>query len=205
MSRGRPRQFDPEKALDAALMLFWRHGYEGTSLAALADAMGINMPSLYGAFGNKESLFRKALARYIERPASYMSKALKTPDIRQAIKNMYQGAIDMVMEHDHPDGCLLVQGALASGPASEWVRHELTLRRGGAEAAVRRRLERAVEEGDLPTSTDPEQLARYLITVLWGMSVQAAGGATREQLFDISRQALRSLQVNHQRNTVLPR
>lgn len=193
MPRGRPRQFDPEKALDTALMLFWRHGYEGTSLAALAEAMDINMPSLYGAFGNKESLFRKALARYIERPASYLSNALKTPDVRQSIIKMFHGAIEMVMEPGHPDGCLLVQGALASGPASEWVRHELSRRRAGAEAAVRHRLQRAVDEADLPPTIDPDRLARYLITVLWGMSVQAAGGATREQLLDISFHALRSL------------
>lgn len=193
MPRGRPRQFDFDQALDAALILFWRHGYEGTSLAALAQVMGINMPSLYSAFGNKESLFRKTLARYIERPASYLSNALKTSNARLAIKKMFHGAIEMVMDPGHPDGCLLVQGALASGPAAEWVRRELSLRRAGAEAAVRRRLERAVEEADLPPATDPTQLARYLITVLWGMSVQAAGGATREQLLDIARYALRSL------------
>ena len=79
MARGRPRQFNAEKALDAALMLFWRHGYEGTSLAALTTAMGINVPSLYAAFGNKETLFKKALDRYIQRPASYLPNALQEP------------------------------------------------------------------------------------------------------------------------------
>ncbi len=192
MPRGRPRQFDPDQALDAALLLFWRHGYEGASLAALADAMGVNMPSLYSTFGNKEALFRQALGRYIERPAAYLSNALKEPAARQAIEKMFHGAVEMVMNPNHPDGCLLVQGALASGPAAEWVRRELSLRRAAAEAAVRRRLQRAVEEADLPPDTDPERLARYLITVLWGMSVQAAGGATREQLRDISRQAMQS-------------
>jgi len=190
MPRGRPRQFEPDQALDAALLLFWRHGYEGTSLAALADAMGVNMPSLYSTFGNKEALFRKALHRYIERPASYLSNALKAPTARQAVEDLFKGAIEMVMDPTHPDGCLLVQGALASGPAAEWVRRELSLRRAAAEAAVCRRLERAREEADLPPATDPARLARYLITVLWGMSVQAAGGATREQLLDIAQQAL---------------
>lgn len=192
MPRGRPRQFDPDQALDAALLLFWRHGYEGASLATLADAMDINMPSLYSTFGNKESLFRKALTRYIERPASYLPNALKAPTAHQAVVNMFNGAIDMVMDPDHPDGCLLVQGALASGPAADWVRQELSQRRQGAEAAVRRRLERAREEGDLPPAADPERLARYLISVLWGMSVQAAGGATREQLHEIAGLALQA-------------
>src|SRR5439155_19000007 len=129
MPRGRPREFDAEKALDAALLLFWRHGYEGTSLAALTDCMGINMPSLYAAFGNKEKLFKKALDRYIQKPASYLPTALKEPTARRAAEKLLSGAIKMVMNPLHPDGCLLVQGALASGPAAESIRMELTLRR----------------------------------------------------------------------------
>lgn len=192
MPKGRPREFDTEKALDIALLLFWRHGYEGTSLAALTEAMGINMPSLYAAFGNKEELFKKVLDRYIQKPASYLPKALNDPTARGAVEKLLQGAIDMVMDRNHPDGCMLVQGALASGPQAEPARKELNRRRAGAEAAVRRRLERALEEGDLPASADPVRLARYMITVIWGMSVQAAGGATRAQLKEVAEMALRS-------------
>jgi AcrR family transcriptional regulator len=191
MSKGRPRQFDTRRALDAALRLFWRHGYEGTSLAALTRAMGINVPSLYAAFGNKESLFRKALERYLQKPASYLPRALEEPTARRAIRTLFRGAIDMVMNPHHPDGCLLVQGALASGPSAAWARKELSLHRAAAEAAVRRRLERAIAEGDLPTSVDAGRLARYILTVLWGLSVQAAGGATREQLEDVVALAMR--------------
>ncbi|HEY7118017.1 MAG TPA: TetR/AcrR family transcriptional regulator [Tepidisphaeraceae bacterium] len=190
MPRGRPREFDPDQALDAALLLFWRHGYEGTSLAALTQAMGINMPSLYAAFGNKETLFRRALDRYLQRPASYLPNALKEPTARRAAEQLFRGAIDMTMNPRHPDGCLLVQGALASGPTAQVVRKELSLRRAAAEAAVRRRLERAIAEGDLAEGADAAGLARYLITVVWGMSVQAAGGASRNQLEDIARTAM---------------
>src|SRR5947209_18700773 len=98
MPRGRPREFDAEKALDMALLLFWRHGYEGTSLAALSDAMGINVPSLYDAFGNKETLFRRALERYLQKPASYLPTALQEPSARQAVQKLFQGAINMVMK-----------------------------------------------------------------------------------------------------------
>jgi AcrR family transcriptional regulator len=192
MPRGRPRQFDPDQALDAALLLFWRHGYEGTSLAALTKAMRINGPSLYATFGDKERLFRLALERYIQRPASYLPNALKEPTARRAVAKLFRGAIGMVMNPDHPDGCLLVQGALASGPGAEWVPKELSRRRAGAEAAVRRRLERAIAEGDLPKHVKPGKLARYVITVLWGMSVQAAGGATRAQLRQIAEQAMQN-------------
>lgn len=191
MPKGRPRQFDPDQALDAALLLFWRHGYEGTSLAALTKAMGVNMPSLYAAFGNKEMLFKKALDRYLQKPASYLLKALEEPTIRRAVEKLFRGAIDMVMNPRHPDGCLLVQGALASGPSAAPIRKELSLRRAAAEAAVRKRLERAIAEADLPATVNPAQLARYIITVLWGLSVQAAGGATRAQLKEVVALALR--------------
>jgi AcrR family transcriptional regulator len=191
MPRGRPREFDTEKALDAALLLFWRHGYEGTSLAALARAMRINMPSLYAAFGNKEQLFRKVLDRYLQRPASYLPAALKEPTARRAVERLFQGAIAMVMNPRHPDGCLLVQGALASGPGGETIQEELSRRRAGAERLVCKRLEQAIAAGELATSTDASTLARYIVTVLWGMSVQAAGGATRAQLQEVVEIAFR--------------
>ena len=192
MPKGRPREFDTEKALDTALLLFWKQGYEGTSLAALTKAMGINVPSLYAAFGNKEELFKKVLDRYIQKPASYLPKALTAPTARQAAENMLHGAINMVMDRNHPDGCLLVQGALASGPMGEPARLELAKRRGSAEAAVRKRFERAIQEGDLPETADAAKLARFLITVIWGMSVQASGGATKAHLKEVAEITLRS-------------
>jgi AcrR family transcriptional regulator len=192
MPQGRPREFDTEKALDAALMLFWRHGYEGTSLAALTDSMGINTPSLYAAFGSKEMLFRKVLDRYIQMPNFYLPRALKEPTARGAAEKLLSGAIDMVMQRGNPDGCMLVQGALASGPVTDSVRIELNRRRALAESAVRRRFERALAEGDLPASVDPARLARYFITVIWGLSVQASGGATRAQLKEVAELAMKS-------------
>jgi AcrR family transcriptional regulator len=191
MPRGRPREFDTQKALDAALLLFWRHGYEGTSLAALTKAMKINVPSLYAAFGNKEKLFKKALERYLQKPASYLPKALEEPTARRVAEKLFRGAIDMAMNPQYPYGCLLVQGALASGPAAASIRKELSLCRAAAEAAVRHRFERAIAEKDLPANVDAAKLARYIITVLWGLSVQAAGGATRAQLKEVAKLALR--------------
>lgn len=190
MPKGRPRQFDVHKALDAALLLFWRHGYEGTSLSALTKAMRINVPSLYAAFGNKETLFKKALDRYLQGPASYLPKALEHPSARRAVEKLFQGAINMVMNPHHPDGCLLVQGALASGPSAASIRKELSLRRAAAETAVRHRFERALAEGDLPPRADAGKLARFILTVLWGLSVQAAGGANRAQLQNVAQLAL---------------
>jgi len=192
MPKGRPREFDADKALDAALLLFWRRGYEGTSLSALTDAMGINMPSLYAAFGNKEMLFKKALQRYLQGPAYYLPNALKESTARGAVEKLFAGAIKMVMHPRHPDGCLLVHGALASGPDADNARKELSRIRTAAESAVRHRFEHAITSGDLPASVDAAKLARYVITVVWGLSVQGAGGATRTQLKEVAELAMRS-------------
>jgi AcrR family transcriptional regulator len=191
-TRGRPRQFDCDQALDRALELFWRHGYEGTSLAALTKAMGISMPSLYAAFGNKEALFAKVVERYIDQPASYLKRALAEPTARSVAEQALRGAIDMVTLPKHRDGCLLVQAALCTGPEAETIRATLAHRRARAEAAVRQRFQRAIDEGDLPADRDAAQLARFLMTVIWGLSVQAAGGAKRSDLLDVAHFAMQA-------------
>src|SRR3954468_14933943 len=116
MPRGRPREFDTERALDDALALLWRHGYEGTSLAALTEAVGVTPTSLYAAFGNKEELFRKVVDRYVKGPANYLHRAIARPTARGVAEAALAGAIEMVMNPKHPDGCLLVHGALAAHP-----------------------------------------------------------------------------------------
>lgn len=191
MPAGRPRVFDVEQALERALELFWRHGYEGTSLAMLTGAMGINTPSLYAAFGNKEQLFRSALERYLGAPASYMAGALSEPTARRVAERALAGSIELVTHPDHPaGGCLLVRGALATGPGSDAISRELSAVRAGGEDALCERFERAKKEGDLPPNADAAALARYLMTLNCGFSVQAAGGATRAQLEEIARLAL---------------
>jgi AcrR family transcriptional regulator len=191
--RGRPRTFDTEKSLDAAMMLFWRHGYEGTSLSALTRAMNINGPSLYNAFGDKESLFNKALDRYLQQKAVYLPTALREPTVERVLKKLFEGAIDLAMNPKHPDGCMLVHGALATGPDCQRIQKALAARRTMAEGALRKRFEIARDAGELSPATNVEQLASYLITVIWGMSVQAAGGATREQLESIAQIAVSSV------------
>ncbi len=190
MKRGRPRAFDTEKSLDAAMMLFWKHGYEGTSMAALTRAMKINVPSLYNAFGDKEALFQKSLERYLQKKAVYLPTALREPTIDAVLRKLFAGAIDLAMNPRHPDGCMLVHGALATGPTCSAIQKALSARRAGAEAALRRRFEMGIQAGDLPADADAAQLARYLITLIWGMSVQSAGGATRADLESIATMAM---------------
>ena len=179
---GRPRSFDLDKALDAATQVFWREGYQGASLSDLTNAMGINRPSLYAAFGNKETLFHKVIDRYAEERAAYVREALKQPTARAVTEKLLRGAADLLTDPHNPTGCLMVQGALVCGEDSDCVRQELVSRRMAIEADLRRRFQRAKEEGDLAADINPGDLSRYVMTVSQGMAVQAAGGASRDDL-----------------------
>ena len=189
---GRPRAFDVDLALDRALHLFWRKGYQGTSLSDLTKAMRINRPSLYAAFGNKETLFRKTLDRYSQGPTAFWDDALRAPTARAVVERLLRGTIDLLTDPRTPRGCLIVQSALACGDAADAVRKELASRRADGEAALRRRFQRAKQEGDLPSNAAPADLARYTTTVVHGMAVQGAGGATRSQLLRVMKTALQA-------------
>ncbi len=190
---GRPRSFDTDKALDRALLVFWRKGYEGASLSDLTKAMGINRPSLYAAFGDKEALFRKVLDRYQEGPAGYVSEAMQEPTARAVMERIFRKTLEASAIPGNPKGCLMVQGALACGNDAEPIRRELIARRAASEAVVRRRFQRAKAEGDLPAVASPADLARFFVAVLHGMAVEAASGASRAQLRSIAKTALRAL------------
>jgi AcrR family transcriptional regulator len=179
---GRPRAFDPDTALEAALRVFWTKGYEGAALSDLTAAMGINRPSIYATFGNKEALFRKALDRYNARMTGFTAEALKEPTARAVAQALLVGTADLLSCPGNPKGCLMVQGALACGDEADPIRKELIARRATGEAALRERFARAKAEGDLPAGTDAADLARYVMAVMHGMSVQSAGGASREEL-----------------------
>jgi AcrR family transcriptional regulator len=189
--KGRPREFDPEEALDKALHVFWEQGYEGTSLSDLTDAMGISRPSLYAAFGNKEELFRRALDRYAERgPGSIQREALAEPTARRVVERLLRGVAESLTDPSNPPGCLAVQGALSCGNAAESIKRELCSRRSASEAALAARFERAKHDGDLGPAANPSALARFVVTVTQGMSVQAAGGATHADLLAVVDMAL---------------
>jgi AcrR family transcriptional regulator len=188
--RGRPRAFDPDAALERAMHVFWAKGYEGASLSDLTRAMRINRPSLYAAFGNKEQLFRKVLDQYMDGPLAYFGEALAAPKVRDVVEQILLGTARMAEDPRIPAGCLMVQGALACGDAS--VRKEVAARRAAAEGALRRRLQRAKRDGDLPKNSDPGALAGYVMTVVRGMAVQSAGGASSDQLRRVAQMALRA-------------
>ncbi len=187
---GRHREFDVDEALEAALSVFWRKGYEGTSFDDLTRATGVARPGLYAAFGNKETLFRRALDLYDGQHMDFMREALVEPSSRQVVERILRGSAKLhTLDAEHP-GCLGLNGALACSDEAEPIRRELIQRRAATQLALRRRLERAQREGDLPPSADCAALAAFVMAVSQGMAVQAKAGATRKALEGIVRQAL---------------
>jgi AcrR family transcriptional regulator len=189
---GRPRAFNTEEALDRALLVFREKGYEGASLADLTKAMGINRPSMYAAFGDKESLFRHVLDRYAYSTNVVFKQALEAKTAREVVQRLLYASVEMQTQQDTPRGCLITQGALVCGTEGEPIRRELSRRRHDQETVIRERLVRAKKEGDLPSTANPADLARYLTTVMQGMSVLANGGATRAELRKVADTALRA-------------
>lgn len=184
MTRGRPRSFDSDKALDQAMRVFWEKGYEGASIADLTAAMAINPPSLYAAFGNKEALFRKALDRYVASKVVFWREALAAPTARDAVETLLRGSADQLTAECNR-GCFMIKGSLTCGEAASALQKEMAAHRAQGEAALRQRFELAAEQGDLPADAEPASLARYVMAVAQGMSLQAAGGASGKQLQQI--------------------
>lgn len=189
---GRPRNFDLDKALEKALEVFWSKGYDGASLSDLTEAMGINKPSLYAAFGNKEQLFLKAVELYENRPCAFFYPALEQPTAYKVAEAMLMGAATNMADKSHPHGCVVVQSALSCSEAAASVKEALIAKRRDGEQNLCARLKRAQQEGDLPEQADPAVLARYLGTVMQGMAIQATNGATQDELLQVARMILQN-------------
>ncbi|MBW8909363.1 MAG: TetR/AcrR family transcriptional regulator [Mesorhizobium sp.] len=189
---GRPRAFDPQAALDAAMHLFWEHGYEATSLAMLRDAMGLTPPQIYNAFTDKETLFRKALTRYHETEIGFALEALSAPvSTAEAVRRLLLGAAQAYTRPGKPGGCLFVSGALAASPQAQAIADEL-------KTAIAERLAKGQAMGDLPESVSAQGFAKYLAGVMNGMSIQARDGASADELRALAETALAALPLNRQ-------
>jgi AcrR family transcriptional regulator len=178
--------FCTEKALDAAMQVFWRKGYEGASMVDLTHAMGINSPSLYAAFGSKEGLFKSVLERYDARRSEFLSGVMKAPTVREVANLYMHGVADFAADTggQNPPGCLFVQsGATCTDSA---VAEGVAKIRAEKEAVLCCRFEEAKKNGELPKDSDPKTLARYLMTMANGMAVQAASGATAADLHAVA-------------------
>jgi AcrR family transcriptional regulator len=180
--RGRPRAFDKEEVLDVAMQLFWNHGFDGTSMNDLIEAMGINRRSVYATFGNKEALFTAALERYLAGPGAFVDKALALPTAREVAESFLRGSVEAFTSPDRPSGCMVVQSALTCSEEAAAVRSGLAARRVAGVDAFRERFDRAQADGDMPADVDTEALASYIVALSHGISVQANSGIGRAAL-----------------------
>jgi AcrR family transcriptional regulator len=189
--RGRPRSFDRDKALERAMHVFWRQGYEATSLNDLTRAMRINPPSLYAAFGDKEHLYLEALERYQRSRLESMAKWLdEEPTAKAAVGRLLTEAAALLVRSGAPRGSMLVLAAMNCSDAA--LQSELAQRRASGRAILKARIDRGVREGELPPDTDTAALTDFYITVFEGMSVQARDGATRQSLLATAKTAMRA-------------
>jgi AcrR family transcriptional regulator len=162
---------------------FWRHGYEGTSITDLTAAMGINSPSLYAAFGSKEQLFREAVAVYDATEGSATTRALADePTARLSVEAMLRDNVEAYADPATPNGCMIVLAATVGAVANAGVRDLLADNRHQSLKSVAERIERGIEDGDVPPGTDAEAVAGLYVTVLQGLSIQARDGASRHAL-----------------------
>lgn len=185
---GRPRAFDVDEALDAAVQVFWRRGFAGASLTELAAAMGVNKPSVYGAFGDKSHLFQAALRRYVERNMGYVTDALERPTARECARSFLTGNALAVTMPGHPAGCLSVQAVATADDSGEFA--TLAENRAAVQQLFADRFRRAIADGDLPAGEDPDELAMFLITLSSGFAVRAADGTPRDSLLAAADRAM---------------
>lgn len=191
-TRGRPRAFDRAEALHQAMLVFWRQGYEGTSISDLCDAMGISSPSLYAAFGSKEELFREAISLYSATEGSGHDTLEGAPTAREGVEWMLREKARAYVDPEKPPGCMIVLSAAAGSAKTQAVRDHLSALRRESLAGMRGRFDRAVQEGELPPETDTGALAGQYAALLNGLSYAARDGATAEELDAIIDSAMAS-------------
>lgn len=178
--RGRPRSFDRAHALRRAMEVFWQRGYEGTSLADLTDALGINKPSLYAAFGCKEALFREAIDLYnlTQSPLSGGDPFATETTTRDAIETMLRAHARIYADPGTPPGCMVVLAATIGTPDTAPVRAHLRNLRRQSQDNLRDRIAHCLARDGLGDATDAARIAAFYTTVLQGLSIQARDGAS---------------------------
>jgi AcrR family transcriptional regulator len=189
--RGRPKTFDRDTALDAAMVLFWSRGFEQTSVDDLADAMGIRTSSLYSSFGDKETLFLDAIAHYrVGRGSVYDTSIAEGKTAKAGFENLFKVAAYELTRKDQPHGCMLLQALPTCSPKYDHLQEELDRLRALSENVMLKRLEGAVRNKEIPKSANLPLLVSYFRTTIMGMSQQARAGASEQTLRDIGKLAL---------------
>jgi AcrR family transcriptional regulator len=190
--RGRPREFDRQKALDIAMRLFWERGYEATSISDLTRAMGIMPPALYGAFGDKKQLFLESVDRYQQVTGGFAQKALtEEPTAEMAVRSLLLGAVQTFTDRDNPRGCLVVLGATNCTVESTDIFEAVAEYRRLAESAVRTRIAAGQKSGELSGEVDIDALNGVVTGIIYGLAIKARDGASRSRLQAIVEQSMK--------------
>jgi len=180
---GRPREFDREQALLQARDLFWRRGFEGTSMSDLVAELGIASARIYKAFGSKELLFRETIAHYEANEGGFAERAFEEQaSVREAIKQMLLDAVALYSHGEFPQGCMVVSSAVSVSEDNQGVMRWLMEHRQQRTQGIIDRLQAAIQAGELPANTDAESLGDYFAAFLHGLSVQARDGVSRARL-----------------------
>ncbi|KAB7644371.1 TetR/AcrR family transcriptional regulator [Polymorphobacter fuscus] len=187
---GRPLSFDRDRALEQAMLAFWRHGYETTSIADLTRAMGITAPSLYTAFGDKKRLFLAAVARYAGDPADMAARIAGAATARAAAQDLLAAAATGFTGATTPGGCLLASAAASGSDAAADVQRAIADIRAAIAGHLQDAITRDIGAGVLPPGTDAAALAGLVIAVIQGLSVLARDGVPRDRLNAIGQAAL---------------
>ena len=180
-TRGRPRAFDRDQALAAAIEVFWRKGFEATSISDLTEAMGINPPSLYAAFGDKEQLFLEAAEAYGRKRGSECPYC-DEPTARGAVEKLLTYMARELSANDQPRGCMMVMAAATSANASARLQRVIAEKRAGNRDHLKARIRQGIVDGDVPAGTDASGLADFYVAIMAGLSMQARDGASRKSL-----------------------
>ncbi len=180
-SLGRPREFDRETALQIAVKLFCKYGYEGVSIADLTQAMNISPPSLYAAFGGKEALYREALDSY--RQHKNQLHFGSAGSYRDEVATLLRDTVRAATEPGYPAGCMVVAGMLNCAAENQSLASTLADLRNAQCHGFAEHIEAAVERGELAADTDIKALSRYLTALVQGIAIQARDGASQAELY----------------------
>jgi len=193
MTIGRPTEFDRQDALEKAMGLFWRNGYEATGLTDLTNEMGIGRQSLYNAFGDKHSLFVEAIKHYVSRNSQPLIGILQAPG--SGVSNIGKALEAVVSIATSGDccGCLVTNSIVELAPHDEEVAEVVRSALNRMEKAFKNAVDRAVESGEIPANTDTRAVARFLNTTLHGMVVLGKASASKTVLRDVVKIALSKL------------
>lgn len=191
--RGRPKCFDEQEALQKAMMLFWKYGYEATTMSDLTKALNLTAPSIYSTFGDKSQLFHACLDYYLKHEACSLDLIFQQAETAKVAIELYlYENLKKLLQQDKPTGCMLVTATMNCSEQHQPLQHDLLLKRQQVKEKIYQRLQQGVEDGDLSSDADIQAMTDYYVTVIQGLTMQARDGVAIEQLENVVTLALKT-------------